>query len=154
VLVLGVVAVLAIYGVRKYIANSKTAEAKNSLGFIAKSAAVAYEAPSADDPSVAVSRLCPSSSAVPRVLANVRGMKYQSARSDWNDDPGWKCLRYEMSAPQYYQYQYKSTKDGFDASAVGDLDGDGTPSLFVLSGAVQNDRLRILPTISESAPEE
>ena len=36
VAIVGVLAVLAIYGVRKYIANSKTTEARNSLGQIAK----------------------------------------------------------------------------------------------------------------------
>jgi type IV pilus assembly protein PilA len=32
VAIIGILAVLAIYGVRKYIANAKTAEARNSIG--------------------------------------------------------------------------------------------------------------------------
>src|SRR5215203_3933018 len=43
VAIVGVLAVLAIYGVRKYIANAKTAEAKNSLGQIGKDAVTAFE---------------------------------------------------------------------------------------------------------------
>src|SRR3954454_19415051 len=43
VAIVGVLAVLAIYGVRKYIANSKTTEARNSLGQISKDASTAYE---------------------------------------------------------------------------------------------------------------
>src|SRR5579862_9044524 len=43
VAIVGILAVLAIYGVRKYIANAKTAEARNSLGQIAKDAAAAVE---------------------------------------------------------------------------------------------------------------
>src|SRR5262245_33554204 len=43
VAIVGVLAVLGIYGVRKYIANSKTAEARNSLGQIGKDASTAYE---------------------------------------------------------------------------------------------------------------
>src|SRR5580693_1608578 len=43
VAIVGVLAVLAVYGVRKYIANSKTAEARNSLGQISKDAATAFE---------------------------------------------------------------------------------------------------------------
>src|SRR5690606_6163685 len=42
VAIVGVLAALAIYGVRKYIANAKTAEARNSIGQIAKDAAAAY----------------------------------------------------------------------------------------------------------------
>src|SRR5580698_2325224 len=43
VAIIGILAVLAIYGVRKYLANAKTAEARNSLGQIAKDAATEYE---------------------------------------------------------------------------------------------------------------
>jgi len=43
VAIVGILSVLAIYGVRKYIANAKTAEARNSLGQIAKDAASAVE---------------------------------------------------------------------------------------------------------------
>src|ERR1700680_2762686 len=43
VAIVGVLAVLAVYGVRKYIANSKTAEARNTLGQISKDASTAYE---------------------------------------------------------------------------------------------------------------
>ena len=42
VAIIGVLAALAIYGVRKYIANAKTAEARMSLGRIAKDASAAY----------------------------------------------------------------------------------------------------------------
>ena len=43
VTIVGVLAVLAVYGVRKYLANAKTAEARNSLGQLAKDAATAVE---------------------------------------------------------------------------------------------------------------
>src|SRR5437762_9556617 len=43
VAIVGILAVLAIYGVRKYLANAKTAEARNSLGQIAKDEAAAFE---------------------------------------------------------------------------------------------------------------
>ena len=36
VAIIGILAVLAIYGVRKYLANAKTAEARNSLGQMGK----------------------------------------------------------------------------------------------------------------------
>ena len=43
VAIVGILAVLAIYGVRKYLANAKTAEARNSIGQMAKDAAAAFE---------------------------------------------------------------------------------------------------------------
>ena len=43
VAIVGILAVLAVYGVRKYLANAKTAEARNSLGQIAKDSAAQYE---------------------------------------------------------------------------------------------------------------
>src|SRR5450432_3543506 len=46
VAIVGILAVLAIYGVRKYLANAKTAEARNSIGQVAKNQAAAYEAES------------------------------------------------------------------------------------------------------------
>src|SRR4029077_13942058 len=43
VAIIGILAVLAIYGVRKYMANAKTAEARNSLGQMGKDEATAFE---------------------------------------------------------------------------------------------------------------
>src|ERR1700678_1880922 len=43
VAIVGILASLAIYGVRKYIANAKTAEARNSLGQIGKDSQTAFE---------------------------------------------------------------------------------------------------------------
>src|SRR5258708_39570037 len=42
VAIVGVLAALAIYGVRRYILNSKTAEARNGIGQMAKDASTAY----------------------------------------------------------------------------------------------------------------
>src|SRR5438552_17943121 len=72
VAIVGVLAVLAIYGVRKYIANSKTTEARNSLGQIAKDAATAFERERAGNVSISVGApsglrrpLCQTTTAVP-----------------------------------------------------------------------------------------
>src|SRR5436305_8005916 len=85
VAIVGVLAVLAVYGVRKYIANSKTAEARNSLGQIAKDSASAFEketlgtaAVLAQGSSTATLRaLCISASApVPSSAASIQGKKH------------------------------------------------------------------------------
>src|SRR5947207_193996 len=45
----GIMAVLAVYGTRKYIANAKTAEARNSVAMMARDAVSAYEMESMTD---------------------------------------------------------------------------------------------------------
>jgi type IV pilus assembly protein PilA len=149
----GVLAVLAIYGVRKYIANAKTAEARNAVGQIARDAASAYERDH---------RLCPSaSSPVPSSVSMVRGMKYQSAPEEWQVDrarsAGFACLGFSMDMPQYFQYSYtvsKTNPDEFMAVAHGDLNGDGTVSTFRVRGVVKDGVLEIAPNIEETSPEE
>jgi type IV pilus assembly protein PilA len=148
--VLGIFSVLAIYGVRKYIANAKTAEARNALGQIGKDAAAAFERDHA---------LCPSGSRpVPASMNAVRGLKYQSAASDWDVDrarnAGFACLRFSMSAPQYFQYSYTSQGSAFQATAHGDLNGDGKASTFLLRGSVSGGAVQVAPTLEETDPEE
>jgi type IV pilus assembly protein PilA len=173
VAIVGVLAVLAIYGVRKYIANSKTAEARNSLGQIGKDAATAYEKEHiatgilAQSTSTAVLRaLCGSQgTAIPSALSSVQGKKYQSAPSEWQSgaatNVGFACLKYIMDQPQYYQYNYSSTGtqgntgDTFQAVAHGDLNGDGNSSTFALNGSIgAGFVLNIEPTVEETNPEE
>ena len=43
VAIIGVLAALAIYGVRRYLASSKTSEAKNTVGAISRGATAAFE---------------------------------------------------------------------------------------------------------------
>jgi len=173
VAIVGVLAVLAVYGVRKYIANAKTAEAKNSLGQIGKDAVTAFEGErmsaavlSGGSATEVVRSMCQTGAAnagVPATITNIGGKKYQSTKLDWSpaadvqSNQGWPCLKFEMTAPQYYRYQYAAagTSDGsFSATAQGDLNGDATYSTFVMNGATESGRLKLAPTIGETSPEE
>jgi type IV pilus assembly protein PilA len=139
---------LGIYGVRRYLAAAKTAEAKNSIGAISRGAVAAYERERMVGTRVA-HRLCDSATPVPAKVP--AGVKYQPSSSDFasgSADAGWTCLRFALSEPIYYQYHYvkgagtgKSggAANGFEASAVGDLNGDGVTSLFARAGVVRND---------------
>lgn len=170
VAIIGVLSALAIYGVKKYVTNSKTAEARQMLGRISKDAAAAYAkeqmsgaviaAGSASDIS---QRLCLSAtSKVPASADSIKGKKYQSAASDWGGDQrtGWQCLKFGIEGPQYYMYSYTSdstaTSSGtkFAATAEGDLNGDGTLSKFQMDGALQSGQVAISPTVQESMPDE
>ena len=173
VAIVGILAVLATYGVRKYLANAKTAEARNSLGRMAKDEAAAYERESSGTTVLAVKtsaamsrRLCLSASAtVPAASAAIKGKKYQSNPKEWNADAagnsGFACLKFSMDAPQYYVYSYAMTGvgsnvgDSFTCAAQGDLNGDGVLSLFQITGAIQAGFvLTVAPNLLEVRPEE
>jgi type IV pilus assembly protein PilA len=171
VAIIGILAVLAIYGVRKYLANSKTVEARNALGRMANAAVTEYENERMGGTvlvpgnSATLSRaLCKSSSGtVPTSLAMVSGRKYQSAASDWSDaagNAGFACLQFTIDEPQYYMYSYNSpgtgsSGDTFVASAWGDLNGDGVASTFQIAGSVNTSFVvNVAPNILEVNPEE
>jgi type IV pilus assembly protein PilA len=165
VAIIGVLAALAIYGVRKYLANAKTAEARMAVGRIAKDAASAW-----DRESIAVSiiqlgstagishSLCPSADPVPSDVPGAA--KYQSKPSDWTG--GWSCLHFSMDGPQYYRYDYDAVAGAsFVAKAEGDLNGDGVNfSTFSMVGSVEEDPstheevVVVSPSIIELNPEE
>lgn len=149
VAIVGVLAALAIYGVRKYVLNAKTAEARNTLGQISKDATTAFSRESMAGAVLSLgttaaksNQLCVSAAAVPASTDTVKGQKYQSNPTEWNQS-GWACLRFSMQDPQYYQYNYtasgaSSAGDGFTISARGDLDGDSTTSEFLFKGAIKS----------------
>jgi type IV pilus assembly protein PilA len=166
VAIVGVLAALAIYGVSRYLRSAKTAEARNSVGQIAKDAATAYQRETMAGTVLAVggstapsNQLCPSAAAIP-ALTDVAGKKFQSNPATWDGDAGWRCLRFSMEQPQYYVYSYTLTGAAatgtFTAVAQGDLDADTNPSTFTMRGAVQGTPAVVVlsPGIEESNPEE
>jgi type IV pilus assembly protein PilA len=168
VAIVGILSVLAIYGVRKYIANAKTAEARNSLGQIAKDAATALEREKGStaivgpggSSSVLRSFCASAAAAVP--TAPPSGQKYQSQKTDWttgSSTAGWTCLKFEMDEPQYYEYMYVSASTdpnagGFVTTANGDLNGDGVFSTFSITGTAYSGQVAISPNVQETNPEE
>jgi type IV pilus assembly protein PilA len=170
VAIIGVLAVLAIYGVRKYIANAKSAEARNSLGQIAKDAAVAVERESGTTAMIPVGStsalmraFCSSASnTIPASAAVPAAQKYQSTISEWNTGTsvlGWACLKFSLEEPQYYEYEYSSSNTSgftgnFQAVAHGDLNGNTVLSTFMVSGVAYSGAVAISPNIQETNPEE
>lgn len=163
VAIIGVLAALAIYGVRRYLASAKTSEATNTLGRISRAASEAYEretvasellAPGTES-GTPTHALCKSAAPVPAAGVPA-AKKYQpnnAVGTDYNAGDavtGWKCLKFEVNDPTYYQYHYYSGAgylgpgvggpnpgaEGFEAAARGDLDGDTVLSTFTLTGKV------------------
>jgi type IV pilus assembly protein PilA len=170
--IVGVLSVLATYGVRKYIANAKTAEARNGLGRMSNAAIIAYENEHMASPvltpgalSAITRQLCQSASkTVPASISQVTGAKYQSSNADWSVDgagnSGFACLHFTIDEPQYFMYTYTATGsskpgDSFTATANGDLDGNGVPSTFQLTGVINASYVvNVAPNILEISPEE
>jgi type IV pilus assembly protein PilA len=167
VAIVGVLASLAIYGVRKYVTNAKTTEARNALGQMSKDATTAFarEKMAGDliplgDSVGGSNAFCTSATPVPETEGDVSGQKYQSNPTEWaagdSDSEGWRCLKFSVNEPQYYQYNYTSedTAVDFTAQARGDLDGDSEFSSFSISGEVTDGVVRVSPNIIEENADE
>ena len=168
---LGLAVPVGLYGVRRYLASSKSSEAKNTIGAISRGATAAYEREQIsaevldqDAFGEGTHRLCNSAQPVPAVVP--RGTKYQPKFGDGEDfgtgssTTGWRCLKFALSQPHYYQYAYikggpyKGPKrggpdpgpNGYEASAEGDLDGDGVTSLFTRTGQIDPATGRLKPS--------
>jgi type IV pilus assembly protein PilA len=163
VAIVGILAVLAIYGVRRYLMNAKSTEANNSLGQMAKDAYAHFQEEGMSGHvmtlgnSSGVSNVLCTSATKPVPVSGalaIAGEKYQSAASEWNTDEaanaGFACLRFSIDQPQYYMYSYVADSSGtswFTGSANGDLDGNHTYSTYTISGSVQGGVLNIAPNI-------
>lgn len=151
---IGMAAALGIYAVRRYISNAKQAEARNTLGAIARSYASWWEMEEATSTLKKPPRKkLFSLLAVPTDIP--RGKKYQSAEGEWK---AWQNIHFSMSDPQYFQYEVKAAKDGLSADIIahGDLNGDGKSSTFTLRLKVdpKTNVLGIAPAIDEIDPDE
>lgn len=60
------------------------------------------------------------------------------ATSDWAKDPVWSALDFELVEPHRFQYSYQSDGKSVLATAVGDLDCDGTMITYKLEMARGN----------------
>jgi type II secretory pathway pseudopilin PulG len=172
VAIVGILALLGAYGVRKYIANSKSSEARNALGRMANGAVIAYEDEKMANPvmpqgtSTGLTRtLCATASlTVPAAASFIQGRKYQSSATDWSTDAvggsGFSCLHFTIDEPQYYLYGYTTSGtsavgDSFTATAHGDLNGDGVLSTFSLTGAISPGFvINVAPNMLEIQPDE
>jgi type IV pilus assembly protein PilA len=181
VAIIGVLAALAIYGVRKYLASAKSAEARNTIGAITRGAVAAYERENAPSELVTTGQsstgsshsLCGSSVAIPTALTSVKNKKYQpdpTKDKDYNtgnSQTGWRCLKFQMTEPQYYQYGYgKGARvlnntagpavpaSGWVTEAMGDLDGNGVNSEFALAGNIANGQPVVASQLADVSPEE
>jgi type IV pilus assembly protein PilA len=141
--IIGVLAALAIYGVRRYLASAKTSEAKNTIGAIARGAKGSFERetaksdlitdPNGGNSSGASHALCTSATPVPNA-GPPAGVKYQPGTGGTTDFDGgdalggWKCLKFSMTQAIYYQYQYNKNSFPVTSAITGAVVPTGTES--------------------------
>ncbi|WP_437651176.1 type IV pilin protein [Sorangium sp. So ce362] len=175
--ILGVLAALAVVGVRSYLATARTAEAKQTVGAIARATVAQYERerdisqimPAAGGSAEVTHILCGSATPVPSAFTSVQGKKYQPGAAPGADFAtgssiaGWQCLGFSISQPIYFQYSYQvggnyvsqlmpgapipSGAEAFEIAALGDLDGDGLTCAIVRTGEVRNDEIAMSPVL-------
>ena len=163
VAIIGLLSALAIGGVNRYLKASKTSEARHGVGRIARCAAESYSRETViselvvlgTESSKAVHQLCDDAVPVPAYVPAAK--KYQPNNSGTSDfrqgssTAGWQCLNFILNDPIYFQYDYQvdsttycstygcvgaSQSPNFEAVAIGDLDGDGVYSAFILNGEI------------------
>lgn len=122
-----------------YVNGAKTIEATTQLATMSKLQAEAYERSRTEPGGPALCKSAPHP--VPEKFLAVRNRKYSSSVGDWRQgapDEGFRCLGFEMTAFQYYQYDYASTgrQGRFTAWARGDLDSDGVTAELAQNGEV------------------
>ena len=143
VAIIGILAAIAIPAFGKYIRRSKSVEATMNLRKIFDSSASYYMTEHSSS----------SGTIVPRQFPLTQGWSPSFA---CGTQPGGKCLpslatasfrtttwvalNFSVDDPFYYQYQYTSagtdSSSAFSAEAQGDLDTDGTFSLFRRNGSI------------------
>jgi type II secretory pathway pseudopilin PulG len=136
VAIIGILASIATPAFIKYVKQSKTTEATVNLKTMGDGASSYYQTEHFDDEGLPVlERQFPGPNAESKHPASVpAGTKTPIDTAAWQATP-WFELNFSVSKPHYYQYAYqRMTNSSFSARAKGDLDGDGTESLFVVSG--------------------
>src|SRR5438445_4054055 len=119
---------------QEYKRKQQATEAKVLLNGIAKDAKAAY-VETAQFPKGKTATLPESAGA-----ACCEGPGHKcSVSTAWASDPVWSALRFSIDEPTLFRYSYEST-DGqsFTATAVGDLDCDGTTITYTVTGTAKD----------------
>jgi hypothetical protein len=131
----------AVYGLKRKLSHSQTAEATRNLAVIEHGAREAFSKGTAGPDGARIHAFCPSAPQVPDYVP--RAAKTFVSPEELRAD-GWRCLGFELRDPVLYAYRFESnypvtgSAAVFTATAMGDLDGDGEQSTFILVGRGTN----------------
>jgi type IV pilus assembly protein PilA len=137
VAIIGVLAALSIYSVRRYLLAAKTSEGRMMVGAITRGAVAAFERENVVSErltdGVASAKyqhdVCEGTNApVPDSVAKVKGRKYQpiTANGDYQAGTsyqGWSCLKFTNSSPQSFMLGYQADPLSAGLTGVAPLGG-------------------------------
>ncbi len=145
VAIIGILAAVAIPAFMKYIRRSKTVEATMNVRKLFDSSVAYYEGEHATSSGAIIARQFPDtqtwSPAAVNACCAATGGKCNPATvaAVWRTNT-WTALNFSVDDPFYYSYEYLSGgtegTSTFSAEARGDLDCDGTTSLFTRTGSI------------------
>jgi len=139
VAIIGILAAVAIPAFLKYIKKSKTSEAGLNLRKIYDGEVTYYQEEKVTiTGSILDKQFVTAPSSGDATPGFPPGINKQSG--NWDDD-GWRALKFGADSPVQFCYQATAstttgTDSAFTAFAYGDLDGDGSTSLFQRVGAI------------------
>jgi type II secretory pathway pseudopilin PulG len=132
----GMAAAIAIPSFQKYVKRAKTSEARMNLNLLKVALRQYAEDHRKDGKRFAFPPATPWSPVVP-CCKQPSAPKCRPGLGAFSD-PTWKALRFDLTAPFYYQYRVTSEGKGkkarFVVEARGDLDCNGTSSSFRIAG--------------------
>jgi len=134
VAIIGILAAVAIPSYVKYVRRSYTTEAAMNLRRMYDGAVAYYVGEHSDSTGAILGRQFPGS-AGPTPPAPPAAVKYATQATDF-DTPEWNALDFALRDPTRFSYSFTNVGNGTGTSAFGyiiaqgDLDGDGTYSLF------------------------
>ena len=146
VAIVGILAAVAIPSFMRYIAKSKTMEARGQLEKMYNGARAYFMEPRSLKGSFQPldAQFPASAPASPAVSCCTFGGKCPPTPADWSS-PTWQALLYSMDDPHFYQYQFISSGIGedaeFTAQAIGNLDCDSDFSTFSMYGRAEPGRV-------------
>jgi prepilin-type N-terminal cleavage/methylation domain-containing protein len=126
VAIIGILAAVAIPAFMDYMKKSKKTEASLQLNKIAKNDKVYYV--------TNAKFVTDSGAAKPTSATNCKF----SVDTTWAADSGWAALDFQIDEPNLFKYTYTGNASTPNATAVGDLDCDGTSITYTLNLSAPN----------------
>lgn len=139
VFVLGILAAVAIPSFLKYEKKSKSSEAELHLKELSRNLKRYY----AENGALPQQSSGPTP---PMSCCNNPGFKCPPDPTLWMAPP-WRDLDFSVDEPTYYQYGYDVAGDSFTITATGDLDCDGEPGTYSMSGRAVAGDLQLDPIV-------
>ena len=137
VAIIGILAATAIPLFSKYVKKSKTAEASLNIRKLYDGELAYYSEDKTNSSGTVISKRFVSASPMPPLS----GLGSTKRAGTWTQ-PEWLALRFGTDSDVYYSYSCVAVETGISSSftsyAYGDLDGNGTTSVFLRSARIDS----------------